>query len=100
MPGPTPDPLAEEKRLHWALALELMSVGWNLAVGVAAVIVGILASSLALFSFGADAIAAMLGAAVVAWRFYSEMRRRPERDHRRLEWTTRLSGAVLIVSCI
>jgi len=100
MPGPTPDPLAEEKRLHWALALELMSVGWNLAVGVAAVIVGMLASSLALFSFGADAIAAMLGAVVVAWRFYAETRKRPEREHRRLEWITRLSGALLVLFCI
>jgi hypothetical protein len=40
MPGPTPDQLPEEKRLDWALALELMGVGWNLAVRVAAVIVG------------------------------------------------------------
>ena len=100
MPSLTPDPVPEEKQLEWAFALELMSLGWNLAAGVAAVIVGMLASSLALFSFGADAIAAMVGAAVVAWRFYAEMRKRPEREHRSLEWVTRLEGALLILFCI
>ena len=99
MPSSTTDPLPEGKRLRWALAVELMSVAWNLAAGTAALIVGMLASSLALYSFGADAIAAMVGAAVVAWRFYAEIRKRPEREQRRLEWVTRLEGALLILVC-
>ena len=74
MPSSTPDPLSEGKQLRWALALELASVGWNFVAGAAAIIVGVLANSVALFSFGGDAIAAMVGAAVVVWRFYTEMR--------------------------
>src|ERR1700746_2198179 len=100
MPSSIPDPVPEEKQPEWALALELMSVGWNLAAGVAAVIVGMLASSLALLSFGADAIAAMLGAAVVAWRFYAEIRKRPQLERKWLEWMTRLSGALLFLFCL
>jgi divalent metal cation (Fe/Co/Zn/Cd) transporter len=98
MPRPTPDPLPVEKRLRWAMALEPMSVGWNLLVGVVAVIVAVFASSLALLSLGADAIAATVGAAVVAWRFYAERRKRSEREQR-FDWVTRVSGALLIVFC-
>jgi hypothetical protein len=50
MTSSTPDPLPEEKPLRWALALERMSVGWNLLVSVIAVIVGNFASSLALLA--------------------------------------------------
>jgi divalent metal cation (Fe/Co/Zn/Cd) transporter len=97
MPSSTSDPLPEEKRLQRALALERMSVGWNLLVGVAAVIVAIFASSLALLGFGADAIAATVGAAVVAWRFYAERRKRPDHQHKCPEWIIRLTGALLIL---
>jgi divalent metal cation (Fe/Co/Zn/Cd) transporter len=101
MPSSTPDPLPEVKRLRWALALERMSVGWNLLVGLVAVIVGMLASSLALLGLGADAIASTVGAAVVAGQFYVEGRKRPgHHGHKCPEWVTRLSGAFLILFCI
>ena len=100
MPSSTPAPLSEEKQLRWALALELVSVGWNLVAGAAALIAGILANSVALFSFGGDAIAAMVGAAVVVWRFYTEMRKRPERGNYRLERVTRLTGGLMILFSI
>ena len=97
MRSSTSDAIPEEKRLQRALALERMSVGWNLLVGVVAVIVATFASSLALLSFGADAIAATVGAAVVAWRFYAERRKRPGHRHKCPEWTIRLTGALLIL---
>jgi len=101
MPSSILDSLPEKKRLQWALALERMSVGWNLLVGVSAVIVGIFASSLALLSLGADAIAATVGAAVVAWRFYAERRDRPGHHvHKCPDWVTRLTGAFLILFCL
>jgi hypothetical protein len=101
MPSSTPDSLPEEKRLRWALALERISVGWNLLVGVATVIVGVFASSLALLSLGADAVAATVGAAVVAWRFYVERRDRPgHHGHKCPDWVTRLTGAFLLLFCL
>jgi len=101
MPSSILDSLPEKKRLQWALALERMSVGWNLLVGLVAVIVGMLASSLALLSLGADAIAATVGAAVVAWQFYAEGRKRPgHHGHKCPDWVTRLTGALLILFCL
>jgi len=101
MPNSTPDPPPGEKRLRRALALERMSVGWNLLVGVAALIVGVFASSLALLSLGADAIAATIGAAVVAWRFYVERRDRTgHHGHKCPDWVTLLTGAFLILFCL
>ena len=101
MPSSKPASSPKDKRLRWALALERMSVGWNLLVGVAAVIVGMFASSLALLSLGADAIAATAGAAVVAWQFYAEGQKRPgDHGHKCPEWVTRLTGALLTLFCL
>ena len=91
----------KDKRLRWAFALERMSVGWNLLVGVAGVIVGMFASSLALLSLGADEIAATVGAAVVAWQFYAEGQKPPgDLGHKCPEWVTRLTGALLTLFCL
>jgi hypothetical protein len=97
MPRSTPDSSREEKQLRWALALERMSVGWNLLVGVVAVIVAVFVSSLALLSLGADAVAATVGATVVAWRFYAKRQNRPGQGHKCPEWVIRLTGAFLIL---
>jgi cation diffusion facilitator family transporter len=51
-----------------ALSLEYFTVGWNVLEGVIAITAGILASSIALVSFGLDSYIEVASGAVLIWR--------------------------------
>ncbi len=55
-----------------AKRLALLTVGWNLFEGVAALFFGYLSGSVALVGFGLDSAIETASAAIVGWRFWSE----------------------------
>ena len=59
-----------------ALALEYLTVGWNVIEGVIAVVAAVIAGSVALLGFGIDSFVECASALVMIWRL------RAERDHR------------------
>lgn len=65
-----------------ALLLSVATVGYNLVEGVAAVVVGALSNSSALFSFGLDSFTESLSGSVMIWRFGKE---RSKKDEERIE---------------
>lgn len=72
----------KEKYRKRALLLSIATVGYNLVEGVAAVTVGLLTNSSALFSFGLDSFTESLSGSVMIWRFGKE---RSEEDEERIE---------------
>lgn len=72
----------KEKYRKRALLLSIATVGYNVVEGVAAVTVGLLTNSSALFSFGLDSFTESLSGSVMIWRFGKE---RSEEDEERME---------------
>ena len=72
--------------------LEVATVGWNLIEGVMAMSAGILASSVALISFGIDSFVETASGAVVGWRLRAELRGRA--DEEAVEQMERRAGRV------
>ena len=72
----------KEKYRKRALLLSIATVGYNLVEGVAAVTVGLITNSSALFSFGLDSFTESLSGSVMIWRFGKE---RSEEDEERIE---------------
>lgn len=72
----------KEKYRKRALMLSIATVGYNLVEGVAAVTVGLITNSSALFSFGLDSFTESLSGSVMIWRFGKE---RSEEDEERIE---------------
>lgn len=74
--------MTKEKYRKKALLLSIGTVGYNLIEGVAAVAVGVLTNSSALFSFGLDSFTESLSGSVMIWRFGKE---RSEEDEEKIE---------------
>jgi cation diffusion facilitator family transporter len=72
----------KEKYRKRALLLSIATVGYNVVEGVAAVAVGLLTNSSALFSFGLDSFTESLSGSVMIWRFGKE---HSEEDEERME---------------
>lgn len=72
----------KEKYRKRALLLSVGTVGYNLIEGVAAVTVGLITNSSALFSFGLDSFTESLSGSVMIWRFGKE---RSEAEEERVE---------------
>ncbi len=74
--------LGDERRarLHRRVRLIVaITISWNVLEAVAAIWIGVLASSAALIGFGLDSVVEVLSAAAIAWQF---TRREPERWER------------------
>lgn len=83
------------KRGLWLSAGLLL---WNVVEGVVAIAAGVLASSVALLSFGIDSSVEVLSAVVVSWRLWRELRHLDSEAAKRLEQrTARLAGALLLI---
>lgn len=65
-----------------ALLLSIATVGYNIIEGVAAVTVGLLTNSSALFSFGLDSFTESLSGSVMIWRFGKQL---SEEEEERIE---------------
>jgi divalent metal cation (Fe/Co/Zn/Cd) transporter len=64
------------ERLHHALRLEYLTVGWNVVEGTVAVTAARLAGSVALLGFGIDSFVEMASGLVLLWRLRAESRHR------------------------
>jgi divalent metal cation (Fe/Co/Zn/Cd) transporter len=73
-----------------------LSVAWALLVGIAAILAGRAAHSLALVGFGLDSAVDGTASAVLVWRFRVE-RREPERAHRVERTANRVVAVILLV---
>ena len=62
--------------LRRALALEYLTVGWNVVEGVIAVAAAVIAGSVALLGFGIDSFVECASALVMIWRIRAERDRR------------------------
>lgn len=82
-------------RLEWALIV------WNVAEGAIAVAAGLLASSVALFSFGVDSIIEVTSASVVLWRLVKELDgRSPQRVEERERTAAKIAGVLLLALAV
>jgi cation diffusion facilitator family transporter len=88
---PPPDGQLEEHRpvaiadlrplnLRRGLHLEYLTVGWNLAEGLIAVLAGIAAGSIALIGFGIDSFVEITSGVVITWRLLAEIRGRHDAE--------------------
>lgn len=78
-----------------ALALEYLTVGWNVAEGMIALAAALAAGSVALLGFGADSFIETASGAVLVWRLRAE---RGVHDHRRIERLDRRAHELVALS--
>ena len=87
--------------LRQGLAIEITLIAWNLIEGVVAITFGLLASSVALISFGIDSGIEIVSAAVLIWRLWLEFRGatndRVEQVERR---AARIAGSILLLLAV
>jgi cation diffusion facilitator family transporter len=76
-----------------ALLLSFLTVGYNVLEGVASVIAGALAGSIALVGFGLDSFVESLSGGIMIWRF-SQGKRGSEEEEEKLE-----RRATMLVGC-
>jgi divalent metal cation (Fe/Co/Zn/Cd) transporter len=75
-----------------ALTLEGATIAWNVLEGLAAIIAGLLAGSVALVAFGLDSSVEVFASAVVVWELRGADRRRERRA------VKAIGGAYLVVA--
>jgi cation diffusion facilitator family transporter len=67
-------PATRAALLQRGIALEWLTVGWNIAEGLIAVAAGLLSGSIALVAFGADSFVETISGVVLLWRLTAEQR--------------------------
>jgi divalent metal cation (Fe/Co/Zn/Cd) transporter len=83
--------------LKRAVALEVLTVVWNVLEGLIATVAGALAGSVALVGFGVDSFIETASGVVVGRRFYLELRgRSPEQTEELERRASRIAGALLL----
>lgn len=80
--------------LRRALALEYLTVGWNVVEGAIALGAALLAGSVALLAFGIDSFVESTSGAVLIWRLLAERRARDAATIERIEHRARRLVAV------
>ena len=76
------EPTGRGDLLRRALALEYLTVGWNVAEGVIAIAAALAAGSVALLGFGIDSFVESASGLILVWRLLAE---RAGRDHAAVE---------------
>ena len=66
------DTLTRQAAVGRGIALEHLTVGWNILEGIVAILSGALAGSVALMGFGIDSGIESASGGIVLWRLYSE----------------------------
>ena len=74
-PASPSDEVARSRLRRLALRLEYTTIAWNVIEGVAALVAGILAGSVALVAFGLDSSVEVFASAVVVWELRGADRR-------------------------
>ncbi len=80
-----------------ALALSWLTVGYNLIEGLASIILGILARSVALMGFGFDSFIESLSGGVMIWRFSKEGDMSGEEENKLESRALKLVGLSLLI---
>jgi divalent metal cation (Fe/Co/Zn/Cd) transporter len=89
--GPSP----RESLVRRALALEYLTVGWNVVEGVIAIGAALSAGSVALIGFGADSFVETASGAILVWRLRAE---RGAHDHHEIETLDRRAHRLVGIS--
>src|SRR5216684_3113777 len=66
------DTLTRQAAVGRGIALEHLTVGWNILEGIVAILSGALAGSVALMGFGIDSGIESASGGILLWRLYSE----------------------------
>ena len=81
--------------------LSVFTVTWNVLEGLIAVLSSYFSGSVALFGFGVDSFIESTSGFIIGWRFYYEMRGRPQEQTEKVErLAARLAGILLLVLSI
>ncbi len=72
---------ARSESVRRALALEYLTLGWNIVEGVVAVAAAVTAGSVAILGFGIDSFVECASALVMVWRLRTERDRRMSGEH-------------------
>jgi divalent metal cation (Fe/Co/Zn/Cd) transporter len=87
--------------LKRGVSLAAATVAWNLVEGIIALGAGSVASSIALFAFGADSFIETTSGAMVGWRFVRELRGESGDRAARIEkQASRVAGGLLLVLAV
>src|SRR5579864_579636 len=78
--------------------LEYLTLGWNAAEGVAALVAGLLAGSIALVGFGLDSVIEMCSGAALLWRLGAESD--PQQREQREQGARRIVGVCFLVLAV
>ena len=78
--------------------LEYLTVGWNIAEGLIAVVAGVAAGSIALVGFGVDSFVETISGSILLWRLRAESGGRMDED--RLEQVERRAERLVGVSFV
>lgn len=78
-------PRPRQSWLRRALALEYLTVGWNVVEGIVAIGAGVLAGSPALIGFGVDSAVESVSGGVLVWRLRSELHGDEDEAFERIE---------------
>lgn len=70
--APPPTPAAREQAVHRSRILNRLTIGWNFAEGVVAVVAGVVAGSVSLVGFGLDSGIEVSAAVILGWRLRKE----------------------------
>lgn len=70
--APVPTPQAREHALRRSRILNRLTIGWNFAEGVVAVVAGVVAGSVSLVGFGLDSGIEVSAAVILGWRLRKE----------------------------
>jgi divalent metal cation (Fe/Co/Zn/Cd) transporter len=88
-------------QLRAGIRLEVITVVWNIAEGVIAIVAAMLAGSMALLAFGIDSLVETASGAVVGWRLLDEISNGSEDRAERIETiTSRIAGMLLLALAI
>ena len=87
-------PANRAQQVKRARQLALITIGWNLFEGIAALALGSMAGSIALLGFGLDSAIETASAAVVGWRFSSDDNH--EKTERQERIAAKTVGALLL----
>ena len=92
------DSLTRLDHVRRGIALEYLTIGWNLLECMVAVTAGFLAGSVALVGFGVDSAIESVSGSVLLWRLYAERRgSHVEKIERRALWMVGVSFLLLAV---
>lgn len=89
------------KLVRTGFYLSVFTVAWNVLEGLIAIVSSYFSGSVALLGFGVDSFVESTSGIIVGWRFYYEMKERPQEQIEKVErLAARLAGILLSILAI